>query len=83
MQHAQRSTAPQCNLHRSLAVARAAPMHGPAVALAGNRPVQLKRSNWDDRSVVDKKTGKAKKRTITVSDKPAKKPAVGTGILHR
>lgn len=41
----------------------------------GNRPCNLKKSTWDDRNVLDKKTGKARKRTATdKSGKAAKRP---------
>lgn len=36
----------------------------------GNRPCNLKKSTWDARNVVDNKTGKVRKRTIT--EKPGK-----------
>ncbi|GAB4821679.1 hypothetical protein N2152v2_008725 [Parachlorella kessleri] len=51
----------------------------------GNRPVQVKRSNWDERNVVDTRTGKAKKRQIMVKDKPVpnKRPAPSGSILHK
>jgi hypothetical protein len=65
------------------------PAHLPVPAAcpcraAGNRPIQVKRSNWDERNVMDKRTGKAKKRQIMVKDKPPpKRQAGGGGILHR
>lgn len=42
--------------------------------LAGNRPVQLKKSTWDDRQVTDKRTGKPIKRMVEEKErKPDKK----------
>lgn len=52
----------------------------------GNRPVQLKKSNWDERNITDRKTGKAVKREIEVrpdDNRPGKKVAKGFGVLHR
>lgn len=42
----------------------------PLPMRSGNRPVQLKKSAWDERQVVDKKTGKPVKRVMT--EKPQK-----------
>lgn len=53
-----------------------APQHGPSAHTRrrtnppGNRPVQLKKSTWDDRQVKDK-TGKPIKRLV---EEKAKKP---------
>ncbi|KAK2075629.1 hypothetical protein QBZ16_001737 [Prototheca wickerhamii] len=43
-------------------------------AYIGNRPVQLKKSTWDDRQVTDKRTGKPIKRMVEEKErKPDKK----------
>lgn len=56
----------------------------------GNRPCSLKRSDWDERNVVDRRTGKAKKREVVVKGphRPKKRPHTGGegrggGFLHR
>lgn len=61
-----------------------------ACVLAGNRPCSLKRSDWDERNVVDRRTGKAKKREVVVKGphRPKKRPHTGGegrggGFLHR
>lgn len=50
-------------------------IHYDLPRMAGNRPVQLKKSTWDDRQVVDRKTGRAVKRVVEEKErKPEKKP---------
>lgn len=38
----------------------------------GNRPVQLKKSNWDDRNLVDPKSGKVKMKSVTQKNRRLK-----------
>jgi hypothetical protein len=79
-----------CVLRRSRGAASHPPpthTHSPSPPPpAGNRPVQLKKSNWDERNITDRKTGKAVKREIEVrpdDNRPGKKVAKGFGVLHR